>query len=93
LDTSILPHDPGNGGNSAQDAPLRQPYLTRGGPLHFQQKEITMKYLAIVSFVIGVLVAPIAAQAQQSLPGSPQEFNGLVWDPPTQTYVVPDSTK
>ncbi len=52
-----------------------------------------MKYLAIVSFVIGVLAAPIAAQAQQSLPGSPQGFNGLVWDPPTQTYVVPDATK
>jgi hypothetical protein len=46
-----------------------------------------------VSFVIGVLVAPIAAQAQQSLPGSPQGFNGLVWDPPAQTYVTPDATK
>jgi hypothetical protein len=57
------------------------------------KRSITMKYLAIVSFVIGVLVAPIAAQAQQSLPGSPQGFNGLVWDPPTQTYVVPDATK
>jgi hypothetical protein len=91
--TSILPHDPGNGGNSAQDASLRRPYLTRGGTLHFQPKEITMKYLAIVSFVIGVLAAPIAAQAQQSLPGSPQGFNGLVWDPPAQTYVAPDATK
>jgi hypothetical protein len=52
-----------------------------------------MKYLTILSFVIGVLVAPIAAQAQQSLPGAPQGFNGLVWDPPTQTYVAPNATK
>jgi hypothetical protein len=88
-----LPHDPGNGGNSAQDASLRRSYVMGGGTLHFQPKEITMKYLAIVSFVVGVLVAPIAAQAQQALPGSPQGFNGLVWDPPAQTYVVPDATK
>jgi hypothetical protein len=53
----------------------------------------TMKYLAIVSFVVGVLVAPIAAQAQQSIPGSPQGFNGLVWDRPAQTHVAPDATK
>ena len=52
-----------------------------------------MKYLTILSFVIGMLVAPIGAQAQQSLPGSPQGFNGLVWDPPTQNYVAPHATK
>ena len=52
-----------------------------------------MNRLAILSIVIGMLVAPIAAQAQQSIPGSPEGFNGLVWDPPTQTYVVPDATK
>jgi hypothetical protein len=53
-----------------------------------------MKYLTILSFVIGMLVAPIAAQAQQCLPGSPQGYNGLCWDPPAQqTYVAPDGTK
>jgi hypothetical protein len=41
-----------------------------------------MKRLAILSFAIGLLGAPIAAQAQQSIPGSPEGFNGLVWDPP-----------
>jgi hypothetical protein len=48
-----------------------------------------MKRLAILSFVVGMLVAPIAAQAQQAQPGSPQGFNGLVWDPPTQTNAAP----
>jgi len=41
-----------------------------------------MKRLAVLSFAIGLLGAPIAAQAQQSIPGSPDGFNGLVWDPP-----------
>ena len=41
-----------------------------------------MKRLAILSFAIGLLGAPIATQAQQSIPGSPEGFNGLVWDPP-----------
>jgi hypothetical protein len=43
-----------------------------------------MKRLAILTFVIGLLGAPLYAQAQQSLPGSPEGFNGLVWDPPVQ---------
>jgi hypothetical protein len=41
-----------------------------------------MKRLAVLSFAIGLLGAPIAAQAQQSIPGSPEGFNGLVWNPP-----------
>jgi hypothetical protein len=41
-----------------------------------------MKRLAVLSFAIGLLGAPFAAQAQQSIPGSPEGFNGLVWDPP-----------
>ena len=41
-----------------------------------------MKRLAVLSFAIGLLGAPIAAKAQQSIPGSPDGFNGLVWDPP-----------
>ena len=48
-----------------------------------------MKRLVVLSFVLGMLVAPVAAQAQQSVPGAPQEFNGLVWDPPVQTTVAP----
>jgi hypothetical protein len=52
-----------------------------------------MTRLTILSLVIGMLVAPVAAQAQQSLAGSPQGFNGLVWDPPTQTNVAPDATR
>jgi hypothetical protein len=44
-----------------------------------------MKRLAVLSFIIGLLGAPIYAQAQQSLPGAPEAFNGLVWDPPIHT--------
>jgi hypothetical protein len=51
-----------------------------------------MKRLAIVSFVIGVLAAPVQALAQQAPAGSPEPFNGLVWDPPVQEYVVPGPT-
>ena len=46
-----------------------------------------MKRIAIVSFVIGVLAAPVQALAQQAPAGSPEPFNGLVWDPPAQAYV------
>lgn len=49
-----------------------------------------MKRLAVLSFAIGLLGAPIAAQAQQSIPGSPEGWNGLVWDPPG--YTAPDTT-
>jgi hypothetical protein len=53
-----------------------------------------MKHLVILSFAIGLLGAPIAAQAQQSIPGSPEGFNGLVWDPPgyaaVEGYTAPD---
>ena len=52
-----------------------------------------MKGLAIASFIIGVLVAPIHAQAQQSLPGAPQSFSNLVWDPPTQAYAAAPKAK
>ena len=43
-----------------------------------------MKRLAILSFVLGVLVTPIQAQAQ----GAPSGFNGLVFDSPTQGSVA-----
>jgi hypothetical protein len=43
-----------------------------------------MKSLTVMGLAIGLLVLPIQAQAQESLPGSPPSFNGLVWDPPTQ---------
>jgi hypothetical protein len=46
-------------------------------------KDLTIKGLTIMSFIIGVAVTPIQAQAQQSLPGAPASFNNLVWDPPT----------
>jgi hypothetical protein len=53
-----------------------------------------MKHLTVLSFVIGLLGAPIHAQAQQSIPGSPEGFNGLVWDPPgyaaVERYTAPD---
>jgi hypothetical protein len=39
-----------------------------------------MKHLAILGFVVGLLGIPIHAQAQQSMLGSPQGFNGLSWD-------------
>jgi hypothetical protein len=39
-----------------------------------------MKRLVILGFVIGLLGIPIQAQAQQSMFGSPQGFNGLTWD-------------
>jgi hypothetical protein len=45
-----------------------------------------MKRLAVLSFIIGLLGAPIYAQAQQSLPGAPEGFNGMVWDPPIQGH-------
>ncbi len=32
------------------------------------------------------------AQAQQSLPGAPPSFNGLVWDPPGQGSTPSDAT-
>jgi hypothetical protein len=51
-----------------------------------------MKRLAIVGFVIGVLAAPVQALAQQAPAGSPEPFNGLVWDPPAQEYLVPGAT-
>ena len=46
-----------------------------------------MKRLAFLSFVLGVLVTPIQAQAQ-SAPG----FNGLVFDSPTQGSVAPQGS-
>ena len=46
-----------------------------------------MKALAMLSFVLGVLVTPIQAQAQNS-PG----FNGLVFDSATQGSVPPQSS-
>jgi hypothetical protein len=52
-----------------------------------------MKRIAIVSFVIGVLAAPVQALAQQAPAGSPKPFNGLVWDPPAQAYVVSGTAK
>ncbi len=52
-----------------------------------------MKRLTILTFIIGVLVAPVQAQAQQGPAGAPVGFNGLVWDPPTQEYVVPNATR
>lgn len=45
-----------------------------------------MKRIAIVGFVLGVLAAPVQALAQQAPAGSPEPFNGLVWDPPAQAY-------
>jgi len=56
-----------------------------------------MKRLAVLSFAIGLLGAPIAAQAQQSIPGSPEGWNGLVWDPPgyaeTARQAAPEITR
>jgi hypothetical protein len=53
-----------------------------------------MKRLTLFSFAIALLGAPIHAQAQQSIPGSPEGFNGLVWDPPgyasVEQYAAPD---
>ena len=43
-----------------------------------------MKRLAALSFIVGLLALPIQAYAQQHLPGSPEPFNGMVWDPPIQ---------
>jgi len=55
-----------------------------------------MKRLTVLSFVIGLLGLPIHAQAQQSIPGSPEGFNGLVWDPPgyaaVKSYSAPETT-
>lgn len=48
-----------------------------------------MTRLAILSLIIGLLVAPMQALAQQAPAGSPPSFNGLVWDPPVQNYGVP----
>jgi len=50
-----------------------------------------MKRLAVLSFAIGLLGAPIAAQAQQSIPGSPEGWNGLVWDPPGYAETAPQA--
>jgi hypothetical protein len=52
-----------------------------------------MKYLAVLSFVIGLLAVPIQAQAQQHLLGAPESWNGLVWDPPTQGYAAREAAK
>ena len=42
--------------------------------------------------LIFAVVAPMQANAQQSLPGAPASFNGLVWDPPPlQGSVAPDA--
>jgi hypothetical protein len=44
-----------------------------------------MKRLAILTFSIGVMVAPFQAHAQK-----PVEFNGMVFDsPPAQSYEAP----
>ena len=41
-----------------------------------------MKHLAILTFALGMIVAPLQAHAQK-----PVEFNGMVFDPPpTQGY-------
>jgi hypothetical protein len=41
-----------------------------------------MKHLAILTFTIGMIAAPLQAHAQK-----PVEFNGMVFDPqPTQGY-------
>jgi hypothetical protein len=51
-----------------------------------------MKYAAILSFVIGALIMPLQAQAQQA--GAPAGFNGHVWDaPPVQNYQGPAMMK
>ena len=52
-----------------------------------------MKRFAVLTFIIGLLALPIQAYAQQSLPGSPEGFNGLVWDPPVQGNGVPATTR
>jgi hypothetical protein len=52
------------------------------------KRSLAMKRLAILSFIIGLLGAPIYAQAQQSQSGAPEAFNGLVWDPPIQGHAV-----
>jgi len=52
-----------------------------------------MKRFAVLSFIIGLLALPIQAYAQQSIPGSPEAFNGLVWDPPIQGTGVPVPTR
>ena len=56
------------------------------------ERSCTMKRLVIASFVIGVLAVPVQALAQQAPAGSPAPFNGLVWDPPAQEYVVSGAT-
>jgi hypothetical protein len=57
-------------------------------------KSLTVQYLTALGFIIGLLGMPMQAQAQQSIPGSPQGFNGLVWDPPTQQgYYAPDADR
>jgi hypothetical protein len=44
-----------------------------------------MKRLAILTFALGVIVAPFQAHAQK-----PVEFNGMVFDPPpAQSYEAP----
>ena len=41
-----------------------------------------MKHLAILTFTLGMIAAPLQAHAQK-----PMEFNGMVFDPPpTQGY-------
>jgi hypothetical protein len=47
-----------------------------------------MKRLVFLSFVLGVLVTPIQAQAQSA----PAGFNGLVFDSATQGSVTPQSS-
>jgi hypothetical protein len=53
-----------------------------------------MKRLAILTFALGVIVAPFQAHAQK-----PVEFNGMVFDPPpaqgyeTPTARAPSATK
>lgn len=43
-----------------------------------------MKRFAVLTFIVGLLVLPIQAYAQQHLRGAPEAWNGLVWDPPIQ---------
>ena len=46
-----------------------------------------MKHLAILTFALGMIAAPLQAHAQK-----PVEFNGMVFDPPQAPTAAPTTT-
>jgi len=47
--------------------------------------------ITLVLALIFTSITLMQAQAQQSLPGAPPSFNGLIWDPPGQGSTASDA--